>query len=113
MAINKRELKYLIYATVFALIVFGYLIPYAIDGKIGDISPLIQFLIFNLSIFVFLQIFLKAATSGAKINITGTIGVIALFMALDILMPPMMCNVKGELATSVTLGASASDYAVA
>jgi hypothetical protein len=109
---NKSELKYLLFATVFALVVFGYLIPYVIDGNIGNLSPWVQFLVFNLGIFIFLQIFLKAASTGGRINIIGTIGVIALFMALDILMPPMMVNFDGTITNSVTLSASATDYMV-
>lgn len=107
---NKQELKYLIYATLFALVIFGYIIPYVIDGNIGNISPIVQFLVFNVGIFVFLQIFLKAATTGSKINIAGTIGIIALFMALDVLMPPMMVGFDGQLAQNVNLGASSTDY---
>lgn len=110
MAITKSEIKYLVYATIFALVVFGYIIPYVINGNIGNLSPIVQFLIFNIGIFVFLQIFLKAATMGHKINVAGTIGIIALFMALDILMPPMMVNVDGTISSGVVLSASATDY---
>lgn len=110
---NKQELKYLVIATIFALTLFGYVIPYVINGNIGDISPITQFLVFNIGIFVFLQIFLKAATTNNKINITGALGVLFLFAALDILMPPLMCNFDGTLVTSVNLYASATDYIIA
>ena len=111
---NKQELKYLAYATLFAFLVFGYIIPYVIDGNIGNLSPAVQFLVFNIGIFVFLQIFLKSMVLNTKMNITGTIGIIALFMALDILMPPLMVSPTGDLsaASTVTLSASASDYMV-
>lgn len=107
---NKHEIKYIIIASIFALVIFGYVIPYVIDGKIGNISPFVQFLFFNISIFIFLQIFLKSATLGSKMNITGSIGIITLFLALDILVPPLMVGFDGTLNSSVTLSASSSDY---
>lgn len=110
--INKQEIKYLVIASIFAFVVFGYVIPYVIDGRVGNISPIVQFIVFNLSIFIFFNIFLKSITTGHKINISGTIGMIALFMALDILMPPLMVSFSGQLNSSVTLAASSSDYII-
>jgi len=110
MTINKKELKYIIYATIFALVVFGFIIPKFVSSGAEDSSPYFQFLIFNISIFIFLQFFLKAITGGNGIKISGAIGVIALFMALDILTPPLLVSPQGELLSNVVLSASASDY---
>lgn len=108
--INKKEIKYIAFATVFAFVIFGYVIPKFVASGIENSSPYFQFLIFNISIFVFLQFFLKATAMGNGIKIAGTMGIIALFMAMDILVPPLMVSPSGELLSGVVLSASASDY---
>jgi len=111
MTINKTELKYIIGVVLFSLLLFGIVIPKLINNGIEQTSPYFQFLIFNIAIFVFLQFFLKAATGGnGRINISGALGIICLFMALDIMVPPLMVSTSGELLTGVTLSASSSDY---
>ena len=57
--ITKKEFKFIIYATLFAFILFGLIIP-NILGWIDGISPVLQFLIFNVSLFIFIQIFLSS-----------------------------------------------------
>ena len=53
----KDEIRYIIYAIVFAFITFGFLIPKLIEGGIQDSNPYLQFLIFNVGIFIFLHKF--------------------------------------------------------
>lgn len=110
MTVNKKELKYLIIAVIFALALFTYVIPKVISAGFEDSSPYLQFGIFYLGIFVFLQIFLKAATLGRRINILGSIGVITLYMAMDTIVPPLMVSLKGELLSGPVLSASSPDY---
>lgn len=110
MGFSIQEVKYMFFATLFAFVVFGWVIPFVVT-KQESITPLVQFLIFNIGIFLFLNIFLKAKMTDYKINISGTLGVLALFMALDIMTPPLLVNPSGELATgNVALRPSASDW---
>lgn len=110
MTINRKELKYLVVAVISALALFTYIIPKLLEKGFGDSSPYLQFLIFFIGIFVFLQIFLKAVTLGNKINIPGSVGVILLYISLDILIPPMMISTSGELLSGPLLFQSAPDY---
>lgn len=110
MTINKKELKYLVISVISALALFSYIIPILIEKGFGNSSPYLQFFIFFVGIFVFLQIFLKSVTLGKKINIIGALGLILLYIALDIWIPPMMVNTSGQLLEGPLLFASAPDY---
>lgn len=110
MTINKKELKYIVFATIFAFIVFTLIIPNLISFGIENSSHYIQFLLFNIGIFVFLQFFIKSTAIGNGIKFSGAIGLIALFIAIDILVPPLLVSQQGVLSSTVQLSASASDY---
>lgn len=111
--ITKNEFLYLVYATLFSFILFGLALPYATNsGLIGKISPLFQFIIFNVGIFIFLQIFLSSTISGTKVKIIKAIGLLTLFIALDLYAPPFLVTTQGELLKDIPLGGSASDYAI-
>lgn len=108
--INTHEKKYLIYSLIFALIWFTFLLPYLIVKYDGN-SPISQFLLFNIGLIVFLQVFLKSVSLKKSVNIVGSIGVILLFIALDILAPPYAITNKGDLISSgPLLVKSSSDY---
>ncbi len=107
---TKQELKYLAIAVVFSFVVIGYIIPYLLDGGANNMNPFLQFLIFNVAIFVFLQIFSKAIITNSKIKIRESIGVLLLFISLDIIAPPLMISTTGQFLTGPTLSGSASDY---
>lgn len=110
MTLEKKEIKYIAYATGFAFIVFGYIIPFLVKNGIEQNKSIyVQFLIFNVGIFVFLQIFLKSITLEQKINIKESVGLLLLFMSLDILAPPLMVSTQGALLTGPTLSGSAID----
>lgn len=109
--INKSEFKYLLYATIFSFITFVLILPNVLDSII-KLSPVFQFLIFNVSIFVFLQIFLKSVVLEQKVKFGYTFGMVLLFMALDIILPPFLVSTSGELISGGTLFASSSDYIV-
>lgn len=111
MTFKKSEIKYIAYAGIFAFIWFVYLLPYItklVDGN----SPYLQFLIFNLGLYVFLFIFLKSQTTNTSINLTNAFGLMCLFLALDIIMPEYHVTMSGQLVTGAGLGVSTSDYAV-
>jgi len=110
--IDKNEMKYLAYATIFAFITFSFIIPYLMDKGMENSSPYLQFLIFNIGIFAFLQVFLKSATLKTKINLKESIGLILLFNALDIWAPPLMVSTSGILSSGVVLSGSAVDYVI-
>lgn len=108
---NKQELKYIIFAVLFALVWFAFLLPKVLNSALSNQPSYIQFLVFNLGIFIFLQVLLKSITLERKIEIAGSIGVICLFISLDIFSPPLMVGFNGELLgqTSI-LYQSSSDY---
>jgi hypothetical protein len=97
--ITKQEIKYIFIAVVFAVVWYVLLIPQLMKWGLQNSSPYVQFLLLNVGLFIFLQIFLKARTLGTKINFSGALGVITLFMALDILVPPLAVNFNGTLAS--------------
>ena len=113
--ISKGELKYIILAVAFAVIWYVILIPQLMEWGLAEASPYVQFLLLNVGLFIFLQIFLKARALGSKINVLGATGIITLFMALDVLIPPLGVNFNGTLA-SVEQGpmfmASATDWII-
>jgi len=110
--LEKKELKYILIATVFAFIVMGYIVPNFLP-QINTLSPIMMFVIFNLGIVLFLQIFLKSMTLGKKINLRESFGLMLLFTSLDIMIPPLLLSPQGILGDSVILSKSSSDYIVA
>lgn len=107
--INIQEIKYIFLATLFSFILFVLIIPNVLPN-IDNLSPFVQFLIFNVGIFVLLQIYFKGIATDKKAGLKKTIGLVLLFMAIDIMVPPLMVNPEGVLSNNVILGSSASDY---
>lgn len=108
--ITKLEMKYVFGAIGFSLVWFLLIIPYLLGRGIEEVNPYVQFLIFNIGIFVFLQIFLKARTLKRGIDIKNTLGIISLVISLDIILPPFLLTRSGELLNAAVLKGSASDY---
>ncbi len=108
--IDKKELRYIIGATIFAFITFLFVIPSFVQNGFESSSPYFQFILFYLGIFIFLQIFLKAVTLGRKINFLGSLGIVLLVLGIDIMTPPFMVSKTGELLSGPVLSASAPDY---
>lgn len=108
--IEKSEIKYILFAFVLAVLIFGVIIPFLISKGVENINPWWQFIIFNIGVFFFFQVFLKSISTREKIGVKVSIGLLLLFMALDILCPPMMISLQGNLLTGPILSASASDY---
>ena len=109
---GREEITYISFAVGFAFVWFLLAIPKFLELGIDRSSPYLQFLLFNLGLFIFLQIFLKARVSHAKINLLLTVGMIAMIMALDVLIPPFTVNSDGELLHGPVLVASSTDYVV-
>lgn len=110
--INKSELKYILIALAFSFVLFVLVIPNFITS-INGMNSIIAFIIFNVGIFVFLQIFLKAISNEKKFKLTYSIGLVILFMAIDILVPPISLSVNGQFAQGPLLIQSSSDYVIA
>ena len=104
-----QETKYIIGAGLFAVVVFGFLIP-NLASSINEQNVYTQFLIFNLGIFIFLQIFLKSFVTSTWSSVKTGIGIIALVMALDTWLPPLMVTTHGELLGNVPIYGAAVDY---
>lgn len=109
--INKQEIKYIIFATLFALLWFAFLLP-IISDKIDGTSPYLQFLLFNVGLFVFFQLFLKSMTLSTSTSIKSSLGLIVLFLVLDIFAPPYAVGFQGELLKGPILIESSTDYVV-
>lgn len=110
MAVNKKELKYILLAGAFALLWFMYLLPYLMQKFDGN-NPWAQFALFNLGLIILLQIFLKSFTLNTRMRIELSLGLIVSFVALDILQPPYAVTKAGELISQgPLLMISSSDY---
>jgi hypothetical protein len=104
--INKQEIKYLILAGIFILVFFLVIIPIFYTP---DMSPILAFLIFNLSVVVFMQFFLKSIIQGKK-TFKGAIGIMFLILAFSIISAPLSVNFDGKINTSMFLGNASADY---
>jgi len=111
-SISSKEMKYILSIVGFTLVWFLLIIPFLLSKGIEDTSVYLQFLIFNLFIFIFLQIFLKARTLKSKVNLKSTFGIIFLVMSLDILIPPFLVSKSGELLNSIILKSAGTDYVI-
>ena len=109
--LNKSELKYIFYSSVFAFVFFVVVIPNIID-KISGISPYIQFLIFNVGLLFFLTIYLKYTALDKKVPFAKSLSVFFLIVGLDIMIPPLMLSLTGQLSSQALLSASSSDYVI-
>lgn len=107
---NKIEIKYILYSMIFAAAWFMFILPMLID-KFKGTSPFIEFILFNVGLIVLLQIFLKSWTLKAMPSMRITLGIICIFIALDILQPPYVVLKTGELISEgPLLVTSSSDY---
>ena len=105
---RKEEIKYIVYSVGFALIWFFLVLPKLLI-QFDSSNPLLQFLIFNLGLYIFLIIFLKSLVTEKSVFNSGVIGIILLFLALDLWLPEYHITIKGELIKGATLGIS-TDY---
>lgn len=106
--INKSEIKYIAYSSLFAGVYFLFLLPY-LQKVIGD-NPYMQFAVFNIGLYMFFFIFLKSLSLGTKPDLVLSLGFLMIFFALDIIMPEYHVSTDGLLIVGATLGASTADY---
>lgn len=106
---NKQELKYITFAGIFAFVWFVFVLPRLITRLDGN-NPFLQFIIFNMGLYIFFFIFLKIIITSTSLNLKTSFGLTSLFLALDILMPEYHVLSTGELIKGATLGVSTSDY---
>ncbi len=106
---NKHEIKYIIYSSIFAIAWFFVILPFLVKTFDGN-SPVFQFFAFNLGLYLFFFIFLKSLTLSAKSSLIPTLGLLCLFIALDVWLPEYHVATTGELIKGGTLGVSTSDY---
>jgi len=118
--IHKHEAMYILFASIFAMAWFVGLLP-LIVGELGEDYAIIQFLIFNVGLYFFLFIFLKAIATGKLLDgkmdsifeqLKTSLGLTFLILGLDIWLPPYSVNFDGVLASGLNLGVSASDYII-
>lgn len=112
MGINKQEIKYITYALLFSFIWMVFVIPNLNALGLGNLSPVSEFLIFNIGVFFLLQVVFRAFATSTKFNIGASLGILAAANAWDILQPPFMVSPTGQLLTGPILSASSSDYVV-
>jgi len=106
--IDKNELRYIICSGIFGIIWFLFLMPYL--AKTLDGSVYGQFLIFNLGLYIFFFIFLKAVITKNSHNFVTTLGIILLFLGTDTILPEYHVTITGVLTEGANLGASSTDY---
>lgn len=107
--IEKDEIKYIIFSLAFAILWFFVILP-ILSPHLENKNILIQFLIFNLGLYVFFFIFLKSIITKTKANIRLTTGLVFLFLSFDTLMPEYHISLSGELIKGAILGQTATDY---
>ncbi|MBE3085892.1 MAG: hypothetical protein IMZ64_06720, partial [Bacteroidetes bacterium] len=118
--INKQEAMYTLFASIFAVVWFVLLLPSVIK-LLGDSLAAIQFILFNLGLYFFFFIFLKAIVtrkpSGSKMKdiifqLKTSLGLVFLVMGLDIWMPEYHVTIEGTLLSGANIGVGASDYII-
>lgn len=107
--IDKKELKYIVWALGIAFVWMFYVVPNMDKLGIGS-DPLIRFLIFNVGIFFLLQVALKAVILDSSIKISETFGLLMIANGIDLLAPPFVWNTLGQANTSILLSDASSDY---
>lgn len=105
--LNKQEIKYIILSSIFLLIFFLFIIP---TFYTPDMPPYLAFLLFNLSIVIFMQFFLKIVITNKKPTLKGAIGVMFLVSAFSIISSPLSVNPSGVVNTSMYMGVASADY---
>lgn len=109
--IEKKEIKYVLFAVAFALAWFLIILPRLVISLDGN-SPFFQFIFFNIGVYLFFFIFLKSIVTHSSINIKTALGLTLLFIAGDIIMPEYHVTPVGDLIKGATLGVSSSDYTI-
>jgi hypothetical protein len=107
--INKQELKFIALASAFLLVFFLFIIPTFYSP---DIPFWLAFIIFNLSVLLFMQFFLKSIVTKEKKTLKGAVGIMFLILGFSIISPPLSINVQGIANTGMFLGNASADFFV-
>lgn len=100
------EIKYIVFSAILQIALFLLVLPNLPE----NMSPLVQFLVFNVGIFITLFVFLKSFVLKNNLVTKGALGFLFLFIGSDILVPEYHVTIKGELLKGAILGAGSSDY---
>lgn len=106
---NREELKYVFWAGIVSFLWFTIALPRLYNYT--D-SPINQFLLFYVGLYVVFFIFLKALTSNVMIDLKSSVGLLCLFISYDILIPEYHVNTLGQLNSGALFGSGASDYVI-
>ena len=104
-----REIKYIAYSILFAFVWFFVILPFLLKKMEGS-SPYLQFIIFNVGLIIFFQIFLKTHALSSIFDLKTAIGLTLIILGGDIFMPDYHVNLEGQLLTGALLGPSSADY---
>jgi len=109
--VEKRELKYILFAGGFSFVYFIYLLPYLLNRGIANASPYTQFLLFSLGIYFVLFFVFKSFAMQTKYSLSYAFVMVLTFISMDIAQPEYHINpLNGVLEAGATLGKSSSDY---
>lgn len=111
MILEKKELKYILWSLAIAFVWMVLIIPNLDSIGMGS-SPVLRFLIFNVGIFVLLQVVLKGVVTNSSIKLVETLGLLMIANAIDLLAPPFVWNTLGQANTSILLSEASSDYII-
>lgn len=107
--LNKQEIKYILFSAFFLFIWFVWIIP-AIEKNLTN--PILQFLVYNVGIFITFVIFFKAFSTNTKASLGSALGMLFLYLAIDLPTPEFHVTMQGTLVEGAKAGMGASDYIV-
>lgn len=109
--IERHEILYIIISSLFAVLWFAGLLQLVV-GAWGNNYAVLQFLLFDIGIYLFLFIFLKALITDMRFNLKTSLGLTFLMMAFDIYMPEYHVSFSGQLIPGGIMGVGSSDYII-
>ena len=109
--INKSEFKYIAIASVFSFVYFLYILPFLLSKGAENWSPIAQFLIFFLGVYIAYFFVAKSFALKGKVAFVYTLVSAIPFIAMDLIQPEYHINlITGALEKGAVLGSSSSDY---
>jgi hypothetical protein len=106
---KNSENKYIVYCAIFAAVYFFWALPYLIKTIDGNLF--MQFLIFDVGVIAFLNIYLKSKSLGTSLSFVKSIEYMLVVLAIAIFIPPYsVIPWTGEIQSSALLSSSAVDF---
>lgn len=109
--LDSKEMKYILLAMSFLFIWMVFAVPYL--NKSVSNNMLLSFLIFNVGVFIVIQIVFKAIILSNKISLKEIPGLILIANGVGIMSPPYLVTMSGEITNSAFLASSGSDFIAA